>query len=228
MYDTEYEPMQIPDHPRFQDLRGQQFNRLRVTQFVGTQNKHTFWLATCMCGNQIKVDAGNLKNNHTTSCGCYQIERTRKANTRHGQSQTPEFKAYARAKERCQNPNGNDFAHYGGRGIEFRFTTFAEFLDAVGTRPSQNHSLDRVNNNGHYEAGNVRWATRQQQNRNTRQNRLVTAFGQTKPLVVWCGGLGANYSRAIQRLEFGSHCAECALTLPAYTKCSHIANKEVK
>lgn len=69
----------------------------------------------------------------------------------------PEETAYHAAKQRCTNPKHPHYARYGGRGIKFLFASFTSFLDAVGCRPSPQHELDRENNNGHYETGNVRW-----------------------------------------------------------------------
>jgi hypothetical protein len=74
-------------------------------------------------------------------------------------SRTPEYRAYSDAKSRCQNPNHQHYKLYGGRGTEFRFTSFAEFFAAVGgRRPSPKHALSRQNTDGHYEVGNIRWA----------------------------------------------------------------------
>lgn len=85
---------------------------------------------------------------------------------------TPEYRAWCAAKNRCRNTKDAAYSNYGGRGIECRFETFAEFLDAVGLRPSDKHSLDRYpDNDGHYEKGNVRWATRTEQNSNRRKPR---------------------------------------------------------
>ena len=77
-------------------------------------------------------------------------------------SRSPEYARYHQAKQRCQNPKCKRYAEYGGRGIEFRFTSFQEFLAELGKCP-RGKSLDRINNNGHYEKGNVRWATKKQQ-----------------------------------------------------------------
>ena len=89
---------------------------------------------------------------------------------------TLEKTAYYNARNRCTNPKDAYYSDYGGRGIEFRFTSFKQFIDALrtpenpsGLRPSPEHTLDRKNNDGHYEAGNIRWATYYQQSRNQRQ-----------------------------------------------------------
>lgn len=81
------------------------------------------------------------------------------------------------ARARCRNPNAVGYEHYGGRGIEFRFASIPEFVDyimaALGPKPGPGRtwSLDRIDPNGHYERGNLRWATYAQQNANKRAYR---------------------------------------------------------
>lgn len=79
------------------------------------------------------------------------------------------------AKQRCTNPNDVGYANYGGRGIEFRFESIAQAADWIianmGYRPSKEHSIDRIDVNGHYEAGNLRWATSTEQANNKRAYR---------------------------------------------------------
>ncbi|HKV79758.1 MAG TPA: site-specific integrase [Candidatus Sulfotelmatobacter sp.] len=80
---------------------------------------------------------------------------------------TPEGQAYQSARTRCTNPSHISWKHYGGRGIQFLFTSFEQFLAELGPRP-EGHELDRINNDGHYEPGNVRWATGTDQIQNRR------------------------------------------------------------
>jgi hypothetical protein len=89
--------------------------------------------------------------------------------------QQAEVVAFRAAKDRCTNPRHPSYKNYGGRGIEFRFKSFRDFWNELGPRPKGMHgksaaySLDRINNDGHYEPGNVRWATRVEQRNNTRR-----------------------------------------------------------
>jgi hypothetical protein len=90
----------------------------------------------------------------------------------HGMSKTTEYRIYEDAKRRCRNPQRRDYHLYGGRGIEFRFASFEDFYSKLGERPSKNHSLDRIENSGHYETGNVKWSTAKQQAANRRNKSL--------------------------------------------------------
>lgn len=94
-----------------------------------------------------------------------------------------EYFAYRAARNRCTNPNNKAWHDYGGRGIEFRFTSFEEFYKHIGPKP-EGLTLDRIRNEGHYEIGNVRWATWSEQNLNKRpmnrrpHNKPMSAQGR--------------------------------------------------
>jgi hypothetical protein len=92
----------------------------------------------------------------------------KKYEKRSGWGSSPEYRAWFNARKRCTDPSHCRFYTHGGRGIEFRFPSFFEFLAEVGSRPSPQHSLERPNNDGHYEKGNVCWATRGEQQKNKR------------------------------------------------------------
>jgi len=138
---------------------------------------HAEWFSECDCGEFVVVRANALKTAYTRSCGCLNKDTTIQRNKNratHGRSHTPEFKAWGSMKERCLNRRSPSFAHYGGRGITIcpewlGADGFARFLDHVGLKPSPDHSIDRINNDGNYEPGNVRWATPSEQARNRRQ-----------------------------------------------------------
>ena len=102
-------------------------------------------------------------------------------NFRHGEAvrgkMTPEYNAFRVAKCRCAR--GNDYrfySNYRGRGIKFLFSSFHEFLKCLGRRPSTKHVLDRIDNDGNYEPGNVRWATISESMKNRRlTNKMLRA-----------------------------------------------------
>lgn len=85
----------------------------------------------------------------------------------------PEAIALLGAKYRCTRRSHHAYARYGGRGIKFRLT-LSELIGTIGRRPSTAHSLDRINNDGHYEIGNIRWATHLEQSRNRHHQNQYT------------------------------------------------------
>ena len=159
----------------FKDITGHKFNKLTEMWPVGYDGNRriVFHLCLCDCGNITVVRQPNLISGVTKSCGCWKKEQNSKVHKIHGCSRTTEHNAYCGAKYRCTNPNYKEYDDYGGRGIEFRFNSFEEFLGEVGFRPSSDYSLDRTNNDGHYEKGNVKWSTKQEQIDNRRIKRLV-------------------------------------------------------
>lgn len=96
-------------------------------------------------------------------------------------------------KYRCSKKSCPEYKHYGGRGITFckAWLSFENFYKDMGDCPPK-LSLDRIDNNGNYEPENCRWATRSQQLRNTRANRLITYNGKTKCMTEWAIDLGID------------------------------------
>jgi hypothetical protein len=161
-------------------LSGKRFGRLLVTDTYEVVKKHTMWLCLCDCGVTKKVSSENLRSGRTTSCGCFQRESENNPAYVHGESKrsgaTKERVAYQSAKTRCTNPNFHAYKEYGGRGIKFLFISFKDFLEDVGRAPSPSHSLDRINVDGNYESGNLRWSTPAEQIRNRRKFKALTGF----------------------------------------------------
>lgn len=133
---------------------------------------------------------------------------------------SPEYQAYMGAKGRCRNPKDPSYYRYGGRGIEFRFDSFQSFLIEVGERPSSGHSLDRINVNGHYEVGNLRWATRSEQQNNKTNNHYITYNGETLTDCEWSERLGLSRNAVRERLQ-KAWCDPCAVTLLKRAACPH-------
>jgi hypothetical protein len=130
-----------------------------------------------------------------------------------GESGTREYRAYIAAKQRCTNSRTDVYKYYGGRGIEFRFASYNDFFKELGRRPSAQHSLERIDNSRHYEPGNVRWATRTEQQNNVRRNLLLTANGETHTQAEWARLTGFSVSTLIHRRKQG-WCDVCVITLP--------------
>jgi hypothetical protein len=163
-------------------------------------------LCRCDCGTEIVVRLDNLRSGATRSCGCLRQKIVAERSTTHGMSQRVEYRAWEHIIKRCTNRNADNYKYYGGRGIKVHPAwrrDFATFFAAVGSRPSSNHSIDRIDNSQGYVPGNVRWATRKEQARNTRRNRLIAWQGKTQPLVVWAEELGVPKSRLESRLGRG-------------------------
>jgi len=154
---------------RIKDITGNVYGRLRVLSFdsLSEDDNRAWWNCVCTCGSTLPILGKSLRNGLTQSCGCLQKERATEFSTKHGGVGTPEYNAYRNAQARCTNPKCDKWEYYGGRGIKFLFTTFAQFFAELGKRP-RGKTLDRINNDGNYEPGNVRWATKDQQNENKR------------------------------------------------------------
>ena len=166
--------------PRKIDLMCVRFGRLRVVgDLLPNRWGVSQWMCHCDCGKDIIVSTGHLKAGSTKSCGCFQAEIQQRSHPRHGQSTiscvTAEYRAWHNMKQRCLNPNSTGHENYGGRGITVcdRWLNFENFFEDMGCRPSPKWSIDRIDNDGNYEPGNVRWATRFQQTHNRRAKVLV-------------------------------------------------------
>lgn len=193
------------------DLRGKQFHRLTVLHRA-SQNYKTaaVWVCRCTCGSIVEVVGLALRSGNTKSCGCLRNEKTRQRavcrNTTHGLSHLPEHEVWEVMKARCSNPSHKSYPDYGGRGITVCpewAASFESFYNHVGPRPSDNHSIDRVDNNKGYEPGNVRWATAKQQGRNKRTNHHLTLNGETKTLAEWSEITGIKKNSLSARSRYG-------------------------
>jgi hypothetical protein len=146
-------------------------------------------------------------------------ERAR--NYRHGYKPAdgksiPEYTLWKNMRTRCNKPAHPDYAKYGGRGIKVapQWEGFLTFLHDVGRRPSPDHSIDRIDNNGHYEPGNVRWATRKEQARNRRSSVRIAYRGEERTLAEWAEVAGMTLGCLHARIRYGGMTMDEAMTRP--------------
>ncbi|KKL15314.1 hypothetical protein LCGC14_2068940 [marine sediment metagenome] len=156
--------------PKFIDETGKRYGQLIViSRSKNSPCGRSAWTCVCSCGNTTKIQSGHLRSGKIRSCGCMRGQK-------HGMHRTPEYRAWSHMKERCQNSNVRGYRNYGGRGIEVCgewINNFQAFYDHIGSKPSPKHSLDRIDNDGNYEPGNVRWATAKIQANNKRHGGSV-------------------------------------------------------
>ena len=203
------------DWSTVKDITGRRFGHWIVVARAGNASGgkgQATWRVRCDCGAERIVGGTSLRSGDSTSCGCERNRATVLRCTTHGASaggsRTPEFRTWSEMKSRCRRPRDKEVLCYSGRGIGVceRWlgpSGFANFLVDMGLRPSPQHSIDRINNDGNYEPGNCRWATPIEQARNTRHNHLVEVNGVCKCLSEWSHDTGIKVGTLIRRLARG-------------------------
>jgi hypothetical protein len=214
--------------PRIQ-MKGRTFGHLTVVDVAGIDKwGDRFWLCVCSCGKTSEHKGNKLRRGESKSCGCKKPGWCAEANTKHGASargkMTPEYSTWQWVIDRCENPNNPAFHNYGGRGItiapEWRHD-FEAFRAHLGPRP-RGGTIERINNSLGYVPGNVRWATRREQNRNKRSNRWVEALGQRRLMADWARDAGISNATLFRRLE-KKWPVEIAVTAPKGARLSDYA-----
>ena len=201
---------------------GQMYDKLFVLdlpfKFTGK-----FWLCFCRCecskSKWVRIEAGKPK---TKSCGClFGKNQPVKHGHYKGDIESKTHMAWRSMLSRCYGSKPQHIS-YRQRGIQvcdrWRFgennkSPFDLFFKDVGNPPDSSYSIDRINNNGNYEPGNVRWATSKQQAENRSNSKLLTLNGKTKQLNQWCDELNWPHSLIWSRIQNGWSDEEI-LTIP--------------
>jgi len=202
------------------DLTNQRFGKLVVAHLHPERfNSHNYWACKCDCGTTKLVRQIDLIKGVTRGCGkmCGKSAQLNPRPSPTNQSSHPLYRAFIGAKTRCSPTDATHHTNYAGRGIEFRFSSLEEFAAELGDKPSPKHTVDRIDNNGHYEKGNVRWATRIEQNNNRRNNRVVVWNGQKRTIAEWSRILNLPVKILTERLN-RNWTTQDAFTTPILSK----------
>ena len=230
----------------YTDLTGRVFGRLTVigphAGNLGRAKGSAFlWDCRCECGKLTVVGGGKFGDGHTQSCGCLRIDVNKKMMTTHGMTGTSAYSTWQRIIQRCTNPRCTDWHGYGGRGITIcdgLRDSFLRFIKLLGDKPSEQHSVDRIDNESGYFCGvceecvlhertmNLRWSTPKDQARNTRASIRITFNGRTQNLKDWSIEKGIRYSVLHTRLCNGWS-VDKLLTTPAKKRGQKIGRAHV-
>ncbi len=201
-------------------LLNRNFNSWTVLALAGKdKSKKKIVLCRCVCGSLSCVRITVLFQEKSKACRrCSRIGII--INVTHGYCYTPEYRIWQAMKARINNPNSKFYHRYGGRGIkicdrwlESDGQGFLNFLEDMGTKPSEKHSIDRINNDGYYEPSNCRWATQVEQTNNTGRNKRLLYKGIERSISEWSRRLRCNPNTLTGRLKRGLTIEE-ALAIP--------------
>lgn len=188
-----------------------------------------YWRCRCACGTIRYVSGKALRSGMSRSCGCESARLASARNRTHGAtagpSRAPEYSVWSGMIQRCINPKNNGFKNYGARGIRVCAEwsgSFAAFIRDMGLRPSGKHRLERSNNNGNYEPGNVIWATAAIQARNKRNNRNITIGEETLCVTDWANRSGVRKEVIAARLTRGWSPRDAVFTAPLDPKSARV------
>lgn len=198
------------------DYTGSRNGRLVVKSEAARIGKYVrCWNCQCDCGNTVVIRLCQLTK--TFSCGCLRNERVREATSTHGMSRSTEYKIWSGILKRCYNAGNHAYDRYGGRGIivcdRWRHS-FPNFYSDMGGRPSDQHSVERRDNDGPYSPENCYWATVTEQANNKRNNVVIEYNGASRTMAEWARELGIGSSVLQRRLKRGWSVKSALTTSP--------------
>jgi hypothetical protein len=210
----------------FIDLTGQVFGNLTALYRAGYEGRNPLWLCRCTCGQEVRARGDRLRRGLRKSCAA--AGHLWKSPTRLGEPALTvlyraEYKIWKGMRERCERKNHHAYPKYGGIGVRVCpfWKRFKNFFESMGPRPSPEYSIDRYPDcRGNYEPLNCRWATRDEQKRNRRNNVWVEYEGERMLLMDLLERINLSKSAVRSRLSQGWS-LEDAITIPVRPKRSH-------
>lgn len=230
-----------------ESILGQRFGRLKIIAHVKRTGTVYIDLALCDCGKEKQVRRADIKSGKIVSCGCYRSETSKKLGQsaiKHGHSKHPLYYVWHTMIARCHKPTSAAYQYYGARGIQVceRWRSdFSAFAEDVGSRPV-GLQLDRIDNDGDYEPGNVRWANARTQlaNRRPSKPRAQKTFdldGESLTLREISDISGVGYGALYSRIHSGMTvqdaiakpvCSVCGATITAERSTKRFCSDECK
>ena len=197
------------------DLIGQKFGDLTVIGLGDKADTTYLWDCQCECGKIITTRGDRLKEGMPTSCGCKPRENKSKI---HGKHLHPMYSTWCGMHSRCYNIKQKTYENYGGRGIRVceRWHDVDNFINDMGPKPSPNHKIERIDNDGDYCPENCKWATDQEQANNTRKNRFIEYQGQIKSVSEWSRIVNIDSKTISYRILHGWTPEQTLETKPVY------------
>jgi hypothetical protein len=187
------------------EMVGKRFGRLSVIRQAPVSKRQRRWICSCECGNETVVIGAHLTNGHTTSCGCFKMQRISETKTTHGKRNSRAYASWTMMIQRATNPKMSRWKDWGGRGITVcdEWRDFAQFYADMGDCP-EGRSIERVDNERGYEPGNCRWATDVEQARNTRITQRITLCGKEIALRDACDLFGIKITQISHKAKWWS------------------------
>jgi len=189
----------------FIDITGQKFGDWTVLKRASNgKNRRTRWLCRCDCGKEQIITSSDLRAGKSKGCQSCHIKLIK---TIHSKSSTFLHRFWRHIIERCENSNHKSYKYYGGRGIGMCFEWRNDFLAfynwAIANGYGKGLTIERIDNNGNYKPSNCRFATRKEQARNRRDNKLIKIGNKIKPICEWAEQAGFKYNTLWKRIKKG-------------------------
>lgn len=198
--------------PKRKDITGVRSGKLIAVEFDSYErfpsgSRYEKWICKCDCGNIVSINKKNFMSGSSMSCGCAVSEANSRRLKTHGDRKSRLYNTWCNIKSRCYNPNNQDFARYGGRGISMfgpwknNYSIFMEW--AIKNGYDDSLSIDRIDVDGDYCPDNCRWVDMAVQANNRSNTIYIEYNGELHTCSEWAKIMGINYDTLNDRYHRG-------------------------